>query len=146
MPDDCVLALAKNAEDLTNLETLISFLKPWYGIADRFAKGILVYIQKTIASTLMFISNNPTSIPASSNYRVPSRAEQRAILKAAQASKRLRYLDDPVIAAASEMIARRDEWLIKRGKPTPATKVRRKKAADLARREEKKEEARHKKV
>lgn len=28
MPDDCVLALAKNAKDLTNLETRISFLKP----------------------------------------------------------------------------------------------------------------------
>lgn len=44
MTDDCVLALAKNAEDLTNLEILISFLKPWYDIADQFAKGILAYI------------------------------------------------------------------------------------------------------
>lgn len=90
MPDDCVLALAKNAEDLTNLETLISFLKPWYGVADQFAEGILACIQKTIASTPMAISNNPTSIPASSNYKIPSQVEQRAMLKAARASKKLR--------------------------------------------------------
>lgn len=70
MPDDCVLALAKHVEDLTNLETLISFLKPWYDIADQFAERILACIQKTIASTPMFISNNPTSILASSNYKV----------------------------------------------------------------------------
>lgn len=66
------------------------------------------------------------------------------MLKAARASKKLRYLDNPVIAAASEFIARRDEWLIKRGNPTLATKARMKKAADLAKREKKKEEARHK--
>lgn len=90
MPDDCVLALAKNAEDLTNLETLISFLKPWYGVADQFAKGILACIQKTIASTPMAISNNPTSIPVSSNYKIHSQVEQRAMLKAARALKKLR--------------------------------------------------------
>ncbi|MCJ1345443.1 hypothetical protein MMC31_003650, partial [Peltigera leucophlebia] len=93
----------------------------------------------------MFISNNLTSILASSNYKVLFQVEQEAILKAAQASKRLRYLDDPVIAATSKMIAYQDEWLIKKGKPTPATKVRMKKAADLARQEEKKEEAHYKK-
>lgn len=94
----------------------------------------------------MAISKNPTSIPASSNYKIPSQVERRAMLKAARASKKLRYLDDPVIVVASEIIACQDEWLIKRGKPTPATKARMKKAADLARREKKKEEVRHKKA
>lgn len=93
----------------------------------------------------MAISNNPTSIPASSNFKIPSQVDRRAMLKAARASKKLRYLDDPVIVAASEIIACQ-EWLIKRGKPTPATKARIKKAADLARREKKKEEVRYKKA
>ena len=68
------------------------------------------------------------------------------MLKAVQAFQRLRYLDDPVIAAISEMIAHWNKWLIKRGKSTPATKAQMKKAADLARWEEKKEEACHKKA
>lgn len=114
MPDDCVLALAKNADDLITLESLTDFLKPWYGITDRFGESILACLEKTVIPTTIDASTNPTSTSASSSHTIPSRLEQKAMLKAARASKKLRYLDDPVIAAASEVIARRDEWLVKR--------------------------------
>lgn len=68
------------------------------------------------------------------------------MLKAAQAYKRLKYHDDPVIAAVSEKITRQNEQLIKKDKSTPATKAQIKKAIDLARQEKKKEKTRYKKV
>lgn len=111
MLDACLLALTKNASSLTDLTKLNEFLDPWCGVSD-FSEQILACIQHTIPR------------PEPLENATPSRSERRAMLKAARASKKLRYLDDPVNAAASRLIDRRDAWLIQRGKPTLATKLR----------------------
>lgn len=54
------------------------------------------------------------------------------MLKAVQALKILRCLDDPVIAIVLEVITREHEWLVKRGKSTLATKAEMEKATNLA--------------
>lgn len=51
-------------------------------------------------------------------------------MKAARASKKLKYMDDPLVAEKAHTIALRDKWLIKKGNPPPDTKARMKKAAD----------------
>lgn len=134
MPDACLLALAKNALTLTNIDILNKFLDPWYGVS-KFSDEILTCIQQTVPG--------PELLPgAHLGSSVPSRPERRAMLQAARASKKLQYLDDPVKAAASRLINRRDAWQMQRGKPTPATKLRIKKAADQAKREKKNEQKR----
>lgn len=105
MPDDYILALAKDADNLITFESLIDFLKPWYSITDRFRENILACIQKTVIPTIIDILINPISTLAFSYYTIPSQLKQKATLKAGQASKKLKYLDDLVITTASKVIA-----------------------------------------
>lgn len=115
MDDTCLTALAKNGELLQDLPTIIEFLKPWYGMA-RYAEEILVCIQKN--SSFMDLPDLPT------------KAERKSTLAAARTSKKLKGLDDPVLAEKSRMTAMQDAWLVNTGKANAATKARIKKAAD----------------
>lgn len=108
MDDTCLTALAKNGELLQDLPTIIEFLKPWYGMA-RYAEEILVCIQKN--SSFIDLPDLPT------------KAERKSTLAAARTSKKLKGLDDPVLAEESCMTAMRDAWLVDTGKANAATKT-----------------------
>lgn len=128
MSDNCPLALAKNANDLVDLESLIPFLVPWYGI-DKHHPGILACLQSTL--------------PSSPN--VPSKLERKAVLTAARTSKKIKYMDDPVVAKAAKITAMRDHWLVQWGKATTEMKARLKKATEGEKKErEKADKAREK--
>ena len=60
----------------------------------------------------------------------PTKAKRKATLKAFRTAKKLKYMDDPLVAKEARITALRDHWLIARGKPTPETKAQIKKAAD----------------
>lgn len=118
MPDDCLLALAKSGASL-NHDQLVEFLKPWYGMA-KHADGILIVLQK----------NRPhLDTQVSPPFELPSRSERKSVLVALRTSKKLKNMDDPAVAEEARMTELRDKWLIKRGKATPETKARMKKAA-----------------
>lgn len=51
------------------------------------------------------------------------KTEQKAILKATLVSKKLKYIDDPVVAKEAWVIALRDKWIIKEENPPPDTKA-----------------------
>lgn len=55
-------------------------------------------------------------------------------------------MDDPTVAEAAKLTALRDNWLIKIRKPSPATKLRIKQAADQAKKEKKQADNRHEKA
>lgn len=59
------------------------------------------------------------------------KSERKATFKAARTSKKLKYIDDPAIEEEASMTALRDQWLIEKGKASPATKARVKKAATV---------------
>lgn len=60
----------------------------------------------------------------------PTKAKRKAILKAARTSKKLKFMDDPLIAEQVQAVELRDKWLVERGRAPPETKARMKKAAD----------------
>lgn len=54
---------------------------------------------------------------------MPTKTEQKAILKATRASKKLKYMDDPMVAKEAQAIILSDNWLIKKRNPPLNTKV-----------------------
>lgn len=110
LSDTCLSALAKSGGDLlADIFLLKEFLKPWHG-ADRHLDEIFECLQQSSPSK-------------ESSVSLPSRAERKMILQAARLSKKLKYMDDPAVAEAAKLTALRDSWLIKIGKPSPATKL-----------------------
>lgn len=115
MDDNCLIALAKNGEVLQDKTSLIQFLKPWYGM-ERYTDELLACIQQNSS--------------CSATPDLPSKSERKAILTAARNSKKLKGMDDPLLAEEARMIALRDSWLVENGKANAATKARLKKAAE----------------
>lgn len=133
LSDTCLSALAKSGGNLlADIFLLKEFLKPWHG-ADRRLDEIFACLQQFSPSK-------------ESSVSLPSRAERKMVLEAARLSKKLKYMDDPTVAEAAELTALRDNWLIKIGKPSPATKLRIKQAADQAKKEKKQADKRHEKA
>lgn len=119
--DNCLLALAKNAAILIDLESLIQFLSPWYGM-EKHHLDILACLQSILPS----------------NTNATFKLEQKTALKVAQASKKMKYIDDPVVAEAAKITAMRDQWLVQQGKAKAETKACLKKAADGEKKEREK--------
>lgn len=119
MLDSCLAAVAKS-RGLLNLDKLIEFLEPWYGIA-KYAKDILVCLQK---------NSPPSDASHPDHLDLPSKAKQKATLQALRHSKKQKNMDDPLVAEEAQMISLQDQWLIARGKATPEVKARVKKAAE----------------
>lgn len=46
MPNNCILVLAKNINNIAIFEMFTYFLKSWYGITNQFGESVLVCIQK----------------------------------------------------------------------------------------------------
>lgn len=61
---------------------------------------------------------------------LPIKAERKSTLAATRTSKKLKGLDDPVLAEESRIIAKRNAWLIDFGKANAAIKAQMKKVAD----------------
>ena len=121
MSDGCLIALAKSAESVMNEKSLIQFLAPWYGVA-KHHPAILACLQSTI----------------SSNDITTSKIKRKAALKAARASKKVKYMDNPVAAENARITVLRNQWLIQRGKANAKTKARVKKLADTEKKEKEK--------
>ncbi len=121
MPDECLTALTKNGSELASniVVNLQEFPLPWQGV-DNFVDEPYALLKRTNSSTNS--SNNlSTTI---------FRTERKKLLKAARVSKKLKYIDNPAIAEAAHLTKLRDKWLIQKRKPSPATKLRLKQAAN----------------
>lgn len=130
MPDNCLVALAKSGGLLATLTQLIKFLEPWHGVS-KYADEIFLCLE----------TNCPPLEPKIElPFQLPSKAQRKANLQALCASKKLKNMDDPIIAQDAQMTALRDQWLTARGKATPETKARIKKAADAEKKKAEKED------
>lgn len=81
MLDACLLALAKNALDWTNINIFNKFQDLWYNIS-KFLDEIMTYIQQTVIKPELLSG-------IYLNSSILFRPEQRAMLKAVKASKKL---------------------------------------------------------
>ena len=128
MSDNCLFAIAKSADLLMNKEALIQFLVFWYRVENHHL-AILAYLQST------FPSNNDGI----------SRIKWKAALKAARVSKKVKFLDDPIVTKTAKITALRDQWLIQWGKANTETKIWIKKVVDAEKKKkEKADKAREK--
>lgn len=92
MLDNCLFALAKNPNTLINLISIIQFLVLWYRIKKHYL-GILAYLQSIIP-----INNDATF-----------KLKWKTALKATQASIKMKYIDDLVVAKAAKITALRNQ-------------------------------------
>lgn len=118
MPDDYLLALAKSGSFLDQ-DQLVNFLKPWYGISKHTAELLIV-----------FQKNRPYLDTQTPPFELLLRSEKKSALIAFRMSKKLKNLDNPILAEEARMTALHDKWLTERGKAISETKVRMKKAID----------------
>lgn len=118
MSDSCFLALIKDRGRLNDLLTLIQFLKPWSLCIATYTDKILLCLQQ----------NFP---PLTKDFVVrPTKAKCKAILKVARTSKKLKFMDDPLITEQVQAVELKDKWLVERGWAPPKTKAQIKKATD----------------
>lgn len=89
--DACLFALAKNGGILKDEAMLRDFLQTWYG-ADEYCKELL----KCLAWSEQL-----------------NRPARREVLKSAKASKKIKYMDDPIVAEKARITALRDQWLLR---------------------------------
>lgn len=95
MLDSCLLALAKHGSELAlaiSSEKLREFLQPWENM-DEYLEELFILIKRSSPQISSF-----------TNSRL-SHAERKETLKVVQTSKKLKYIDDPVIAEAAGMTA-----------------------------------------
>ena len=111
MPNCCLVALVKS-EGLLNITKLIEFLKPWHSIS-KHSQEILHCLEK----------NRPPPNPEALVPNLLSKAKQKAALQALRASKKLKLMDNPLIAKEAQIVALRDQWLLSQGKSNTETKA-----------------------
>lgn len=87
MSNNCLLALAKNATVFVDSESFIQFLSPWYRM-EKHHLGVLACLQNTLPS----------------NTNAISKLKQ----KAAQISKKIKYIDNLLVAEATKITAMKD--------------------------------------
>lgn len=95
MPNSCLLVLAKHGSELAlaiSSEKLREFLQPWKDV-DEYLEELFTLIKRS------------SSQISSSTNSGPLRAERKETLKAGRTSKKLKYMDDPVVAEAARMTA-----------------------------------------
>lgn len=112
MSDQCLFSLTKEGEQLDKRAQLQDFLWPWPDL-DEYVDEIFTCICQSSSHG----DSNTT----------PSKAQRREILKAARASKKIKFMDNPAIAKASRITKMRDQWLISNNKTNPDLKARLKK-------------------
>lgn len=117
MPNDCLLALAKSGSFLDQ-DQLINFLKPWYGTFKYIAKLLIV-----------FQKNRPYLDTQILLFKLITRSKRKSTLIILWTSKKLKNLDDLVLAEEACIIILQDKWFTKQGKAIPETKIWMKKPA-----------------
>lgn len=117
MPNCCLVALVKS-EGLLNITELIEFLELWHGVS-KHAQETFHCLEK----------NRPPPNPEAPIPNLPSKAERKAALQALRAFKKLKLMDNPLIAKEAQIVALRDQWLLSQSKANTETKARIKKAA-----------------
>lgn len=93
MSDNCLLAITNNIYLLINKEAFIQFLIPRYGV-EKHHLLILTYLQ---------------SIIPNGNYKATFKFEPKVTWKVAQASKKIKYVNDLVAAETARIIVLRDQ-------------------------------------
>lgn len=86
MLDNCLLALAKSRSSLDQ-DQLVNFLKPWYDISKHTAE-LFIILQK----------NQPYLDTQISLFELPLKLERKSALIALWTSKKVKNLDDSVLA------------------------------------------------
>lgn len=115
MSDQCLFALTKKGEKLVNWAKLQEFLQPWPDLNE--------YVDELFTCLCQSNSYSESNI-------ILSKAQWREILKAACASKKIKFMDDPTIAEATRITTMRDHWLISNNKINPNLKAQLKKAKE----------------
>lgn len=95
MPDDCLVALAKSGGLLATLIQLIKFLEPWHGVS-KYADEIFLCLET---------NRLPLELETESPFQLPSKAQKKANLQVLRASKKLKNMDDPIVAQDAQMTA-----------------------------------------
>lgn len=121
MSDQCLLALAKEGEKLDERAKLQEFLRPWPDLEK--------YVDELFTCLCQSSSHGDSNT-------IPSKAQRREILKAARASKKIKFMDDPAIAEAAHITTMRDQWLISNNKTNPDLKARLKMAKEAERKQQ----------
>lgn len=106
MSDSYLITFAKSADSVMNNEYFIQFLAFWYRVA-KYHPVILAYLQSTIPS----------------NDDAISKIEQKTALKTAQASKKIKHIDNLVATKNTRITALRDQWLIHKRKANTEIKT-----------------------
>ena len=114
MLDACLSCLAKAGESFNDKRQLVEFLQPWPDL-EEFIDDIYACFQRS----------------TSHGINIPTKNEKREVLKAARASKKAKFMDDPAIASAAKITAMRDQWLLKNNKINPDLKARMKKVKEV---------------
>lgn len=99
MSEQCLLDLTKQGEEFNEKDKLVDFLRPWLDL-DEFVDEIFDCLQGSSPQ-----SQDP-----------PTKAQRKSILKAARASKKAKFMDDPTVAEVAQITALRDPWLLKKNK------------------------------
>lgn len=99
MTDECLSALASHGGSLLGRDQLVDFLLPWYGM-NEYADDLLICLQKKW----------PALNDDDAQYELPSKAQQKAVLKDVHASKKIKQFDDPVAAKEAKISMKRDQW------------------------------------
>ena len=94
-----MLAIANNADLLINKKAFLQFLLFWYRVK-RYYFAILAYLQSIFLKNKNIISKN----------------KQKTILKSAQAFKKIKFLNNLIIAKIAKIIALNNQKLIQQKK------------------------------
>lgn len=95
MPDNCLVALAKSGGLLATFTQLIKFLEPWHGVS-KYADEIFLYLE-----TNRLLLEPKTELPC----QLPSKAQRKANLQTLHTSKKLKNMDDSIVAQDIQMTA-----------------------------------------
>lgn len=91
---DCYLIALIKSEGLLNITELIEFLEPWHGVS-KYVQEIFHCLEK----------NRSPPNPEVSVSNLPSKIARKAALQALQASKKLKLMDDSLIAKEAQIVA-----------------------------------------
>lgn len=130
MPDNCLVALAKSGRLLATLTQLIKFLEPWHGVS-KYADKIFLCLE---------INCLPLELKTELPFHLLSKAQKKANLQAFCAFKKLKNMDNSIVAQNAQMTALWNQWLIIQGKATPENKTQIKKATDVEKKKAEKED------
>lgn len=113
MSDQRLFQLVKKGEELDEKAKLLTFLTLWPDLAEFCDEIFKCFYQSS-------------SFDDSQNLL--TKIKKKEIFKAACESKKVKYIDDPIVAETSQITALRDQQIIQNNKINPDLKAQMKKA------------------